>query len=37
MNRKTYFIADISANHDGDFKRAKKLGNDVNFFVIVKL
>ena len=25
MNRKTYFIADISANHDGDFERAKKL------------
>ena len=25
MIKKTYFIADISANHDGDFERAKKL------------
>ncbi|MDA7710655.1 N-acetylneuraminate synthase family protein [Flavobacteriaceae bacterium] len=25
MKKKTYFIADISANHDGDFERAKKL------------
>ena len=23
--KKTYFIADIAANHDGDLKRAKKL------------
>ena len=25
MNNKTYFIADIAANHDGDIERAKKL------------
>ena len=25
MRNRTYFIADISANHDGDFERAKKL------------
>lgn len=25
INQPTYFIADISANHDGDLKRAKKL------------
>ena len=24
--QKTYFIADIAANHDGSLKRAKKLG-----------
>ena len=24
-NQPTYFIADIAANHDGDFERAKKL------------
>ena len=24
-NNKTYFIADIAANHDGDLGRAKKL------------
>ena len=25
INYKTYFIADIAANHDGDIRRAKKL------------
>ena len=25
LNNKTYFIADIAANHDGSIKRAKKL------------
>ena len=44
MFKKTYFIADIAANHDGSLKRAKKLiklcakaGADVLNFNISKL